>query len=134
MTYQRKTPQTKKLETRLATQDLKRFEQLVVSTGKSRPQLLREAMLEYMDRQEQGVIDERESRLEKRLKAIEDRYASLLVRVGLDVGTTLALLSSRIDPKQRRQLLDNCYKTSVQHFNKKLEGAARDLKQRTKET
>jgi len=52
-----------------------------------------------------------------------------MVRVDLDVGNLVALMSSRVPEKERRELMDNCYRTSVRHFNKKPEGVARDMKQ-----
>ncbi len=126
-------PKTKRLPTiatKLRAVDLSRFETACALSGKTKTELAREAILKYLDELESGQTAARDSQIEKRLKAIEDRYAGLLVRVGLDVGTLVALMSSRIqDPKQRRELMDNCYRTSVKHFNKKLEGVARDMKQ-----
>jgi hypothetical protein len=125
-----KLKRTPTIETRLQAVDNGRFEMACSLSGKTKTELAREAILRYLDELENGQADARDTKIEKRLKAIEDRYAGLLVRVGLDVGTLVALMSSRIqDPKQRRDLMDNCYRTSVKHFNKKLEGVARDMKQ-----
>lgn len=125
-----KTKRTPTIETKLQAADYGRFEMACSLSGKTKTEVAREAILRYLDDLERGQSDARDTKIEKRLKAIEDRYAGLLVRVGLDVGTLVALMSSRIqDPKQRRDLMDNCYRTSVKHFNKKLEGVARDMKQ-----
>jgi hypothetical protein len=113
----------------LQAADHGRFEMACSLTGKTRTEVARTAILRYLDELESGQLATRDGKIEKRLKAMEDRYASLLVRVGLDVGTLVALMSSRIPAKERRELMDNCYKASVQHFNKKLEGVARDMKQ-----
>jgi hypothetical protein len=98
-------------------------------SGRSKTEFAREAILRYLDELERGQVDVRETKIEKRLRLMEERYASLMVRVGLDVGTLVALMSSRVPEKERRELMDNCYRTSVRHFNKKLEGVARDMKQ-----
>jgi histidinol phosphatase-like PHP family hydrolase len=124
-----KVKRTPKIATKLQPADHQRFEIACNLTGKTKTELAREAILRYIDQIERGQTESHDSKIEKRLKAMEDRYASLLVRVGLDVGTLVALMSSRIPAKDRRELMDTCYKVSVQHFNKKLEGTARDMKQ-----
>lgn len=83
----------------------------------------------YLDNHQTDVEDRRELKIERRLKAIENRYASLLVRIGLDTGTIMALLASRIEKGKRTEVMDSCYRISTQHFNKKLEGVAREMKQ-----
>jgi len=118
-----------KIETRLAPETYQRFLALLEERKITAAELGREAILFYLDHHQTTRDDRRESKLERRLKAIEDRYASLLVRVGIDVGTIMALMSSRIDQTKRKEVLDNCYQVSVKHFNKKLEGVAREMKQ-----
>jgi hypothetical protein len=58
----------------------------------------------------------------------------LLVRIGIDTGTIMALLSSRIEKNKRTEVMDSCYRISVQHFNKKLEGVAKEMKQNLSKT
>ena len=129
MVHVPKVKRTPTIATKLQPTDHGRFETACNLTGKTKTELAREAILRYIDQIERGQTETHDTKIEKRLKAIEDRYASLLVRVGLDVGTLVALMSSRIPAKDRRELMDTCYKVSVQHFNKKLEGVARDMKQ-----
>ena len=121
--------QSPKIETRLTATDHKRFLQLAEERKLSMAELSREAVLFYLDNHQTSVEDKRETKVERRLKAIEDRYASLLVRIGLDTGTIMALLSSRIESAKRTEVMDSCYRISVRHFNKKLEGVAKDMKQ-----
>lgn len=117
-----------KIQTRLAPESHRKFMEMVKERRTTVADLGREAILFYMEQHQTQADERRDSRLERRLKTIEDRYASLLVRIGIDTGTIMALLSSRIDPAKRREILDNCYRTSVKHFNQKLEGVAREMK------
>ena len=125
-------PETKRsptVETRMLVQDYERLEFVCKMAGKTKTEFVREAVLRSLDDVERGIHDARETKIEKRLKAIEDRYAGLLVRVGIDVGTLLALMSSRIPAKDRKETMDNCYSVAVKRFNKKIEGALKDMKQ-----
>ncbi len=122
-----------KIETRLTPADHKRFQTLSEERKMTMAELAREIILGYLDGQQTGAEVIRESKIERRMRAIEDRYASLLVRIGIDTGTIMALLSSRIDPSKRKEVLDTCYQVSVRHFNKKLEGVAREMKQELSE-
>jgi hypothetical protein len=123
-----------KIETRLTAGDHKRFLALAEEKKVSMAELSREAILAYLDTHQTETEDRRETKVERRLKAIEDRYASLLVRIGIDTGTIMALLSSRIEKNKRTEVMDSCYRISVQHFNKKLEGVAKEMKQNLSKT
>jgi hypothetical protein len=126
--------QSPKIETRLTATDHKRFLQLAEEKKVSMAELSREAILAYLDNHQTETEDRRETKVERRLKAIEDRYASLLVRIGIDTGTIMALLSSRIESSKRTEVMDSCYRISVRHFNKKLEGVAKEMKQSLSKT
>lgn len=119
-----------KIETRLTAADHKRFRDLASERNLSMAELSREAILAYLDGHQTAQEDRRETKVERRLKAIEDRYASLLVRIGIDTGTIMALLSSRIESTKRTEVMDSCYRISVRHFSKKLDGVAGELKQK----
>ena len=120
---------TKCLRTRLCRADLERFETLVKARNVTSTELAREALIFYLDNHPAGAHDLQESKIERRLKAIEDRYASLLVRIGIDVSTMTALMSSRIEASKRKETMDTAYRVATKHFNKKLEGVARELKE-----
>jgi hypothetical protein len=118
----------RKIETRLAPMDHRKFQELCEDRNMTMSELAREIILEYMEGHATRAEEYRESRIDRRLTSIENRYAALLVRIGIDTGTIMALLSSRIDPSKRKEVLDTCYQVSVRHFNKKLEGVAREMK------
>lgn len=133
----RKTKQTTILETRLAQADRMRFEILVKSTGKTRTELVRQAVLEFMDRQEGQELTARDTAtLQAALRPImealdrhHERQASLLVRFGIDVGMMLAILSGRLPKGERKQIMDNAYKFSADRFSKRLNTVALEIKE-----
>jgi hypothetical protein len=122
-----------KIQTRLAPEDRRRFQDLCDERNITMSEFAREIILGYLDGHRTQAEEHRESKIERRLKTIEDRYASLLVRIGIDTGTMMALLSSRIDPSKRKEILDTCYQVSVRHFHKKLEGVSKEMKQQLSE-
>jgi hypothetical protein len=119
---------TKLLTTRLCRADLERFEALVKARNIKATELAREALVFYLDNHPGGAQALQENKIERRLKSIEDRYASLLVRIGIDVATMAALMSSRIAAGQRKETMEVAYRVATKHFNKKLEGVAQELK------
>lgn len=117
-----------KIDTRLAPVDYRRFKALSDELHVSGAELARAAILRYMDSKQTRDEEQRDSKLEHRLKKIEDRYAGLIVRIGVDVGTMMALLSSQIEPAKRRQIMDSAYRASVERFRRKLVGVEGEFK------
>ena len=60
--------QTPLIATRLATADLLRFEQICRLEGKTRSDIARKALLEFLDRYEHGAEGQVKDRLAERLK------------------------------------------------------------------
>lgn len=86
-----KTKQLPEVRTRLRADDLARFNSICRSEGKTQAQVVRQALLFYLDSVEVGQTDNRESKLEKRMKAMEDRLAGLHMKT----ATELALIQMR---------------------------------------
>lgn len=74
------------IRTRLRTEDLKRFDQICRIEGKTQAEIARRALLFYLDAYEREEVDSRESKLEARLRKMEDRLASMIMRTTIDVG------------------------------------------------
>ncbi len=126
------TPQTSKLETRLNREDRARFEELVKVRGCTRTELVREAILEYLDRKE---IETDERKLARRdrlivdsLKSIENRFAGLLVRLGVDLESLYALLWATTPKDTREQLFEQCYQQGQKRFRRKLHDLELEMK------
>ena len=120
---------TTRLETRLSQADRERFIALAQARGVTLTELLREAARFYLDHHNDPAQAKKNNNIERRLKAIETRYASILVRVELDMAHIEAIMSSRIEAGKRRETMEVASRVAVKHFNKKLEGVAGELKQ-----
>jgi hypothetical protein len=72
--------------TRLEQKTLTKVSQLASEKKISQAQLIRDAVLEYLEKQEQAAEDIQESKLDARLKKLEDRLAAMLMRNSIDVG------------------------------------------------
>lgn len=79
------------VRTRLRVADMERFEKICELEGKTQTEVAREAMLYYIEHFEAEKLDRRESKLEKRMKAMEDRLAGLHMKT----ATELALIQMR---------------------------------------
>jgi hypothetical protein len=124
---------TPTIATKLHPADHIKFEQFSRLEGKTKTELARDAILHYMRSRETDLTDERDSLLEKRLKKMEDRIASLLVKVGLDTATLYALFWTRSERETRRELFQDCYAMAVKRMKKRLGEQGEQLKQSFKE-
>jgi len=121
------------IEFRLLAESHERFDSLCQVKGKKRSELAREAVGWYLDNQDKLAADSRETLLEKRMKRMEDRLASLMARTAIDVGTILCLMYRTIDQnmsdKERDETFLWAYNTAVGRLKKKLEGQAADVQE-----
>lgn len=74
------------IRTRLRTEDLKRFDQICRSEGKTQAEIARRALLFYLAAYEKDDLDRRESKLDARLRKMEDRLAAMIMRPTIDIG------------------------------------------------
>jgi hypothetical protein len=128
-----KTKQTPKIETRLSIESYRRFDELSRARGKTRTEVAREALLLFLDHEDKLREDSRESVLEKRMRKMEDRMASLMVRTAIDVGMVFNLMYRNMDPENRADAIAWAYNGAVERLKKKLEGQAAELKDIVKE-
>lgn len=74
------------VRTRVRTEDMRRLEQICQSEKKSQAEVVRRALLFYLDAYEAEQTDRRESKLEARLRKMEDRLAAIGMRSNIDIG------------------------------------------------
>jgi len=86
-----------------------------------------------MDQCDQQVLDYQESKVERRLKRLEDRLAGLLARLGMDIGIVYNFLWHQSDPETRRALFDKCYKDARTRLAGKLDVIEDDFKELVRE-
>ena len=123
------TRQTNPIRTRLRAKDHARLDEICKLEGNTQAEVVRKAILEMLDRQEQGIAAEIKDGLAERLKKMEDRLASLLARNAIDLGTIYQVLWIRSDPEKREALWQTARKYSVQRLGKKLDGAELEIKE-----
>lgn len=125
---------TSTIETRLTKADLERFRRKAREQGKTHAQLLRDITLAYLDRSESATEEEKESaRLAERdklivdgMKAIENRFATLMVRLGIDLESMYVLLWDLVAKNPERQkMFDRAYDVGSDRFRRKLKGLER---------
>ena len=114
--------------TRLAMKDQSRLDEICKLEGKTQTEIVRRAVLEMLDRQEQGMAAEIKDKLAERLKKMEDRLAGLMARTALDVGTVYQVMWIRSDLEQREKLWNTARKYSAERVSKKLKDEEKGVK------
>jgi len=124
--------QTTKLETRLNQEDRARFEELVKRRGITRTELVREALIFYLDNheseEEAAKLAKRDKVIADSLKSIENRFASLIVRLGIDLESLYALLWASSPKENREELFEKCYRVGQERFRRKLSNLEQEFK------
>lgn len=124
----RRTPT---IATKLAAHDHIKFDQLCRVEGKTKTEVAREAICYYMNARELEIRDEQQSALEKRLLKMENRLATLLVKLGVGIFAMEHLFWSRIDSEERGNLFSECYVSGVKKMHSKLRPEEDDLRANT---
>lgn len=122
----RRTPT---IATKLVASDHIRFEQFCRMEGRTKTEIARKAILEYMERKEKGIADERESKLEARMRKMEDRLAGILVKLGIGIFKMDHLFWMRSDKEIRRELFKECYVAGVRRMRERLSKQEEDLRE-----
>jgi len=122
-----------KVETRLASADIKRLDELAKEVGTSRSDLARQALLWYLANQEKLTLDSREAEVAKAIrdaanlivKAINkgvDRICKMLARLGIAVGTMYELHWMAMPPgEEGEQLFEEARSKAKQQQRRLLE-------------
>jgi hypothetical protein len=90
---------------------------------KTRPEVTRDAMLWYLDNREKLAEDMRQSKLEKRIKHMEDRLASLLSKANLDLGTLVQIMFNKMGgtEAEKTEAFKKARRQSVKRLRTKLQ-------------
>ncbi len=117
------------ITTRLSILDQARFNEMCQLNGKSGAELARKAILEMLDRQEQGMAAEIKDQLAIRLKKMEDRLAALLARNNQDIGTIYQVLWIRSDKEKRDSLWATARSYAAKRASQRLSGSDLEIKE-----
>ncbi len=113
----------------LNPEDVQRLNKMAFAKGKAPSALVREAVLLFLDGQETEVIDAREALVEKRLKKMEDRLASLMARTAIDAGMIFQILQANMNPETKSEDLMWAHKLAVERLKSKLTGQNASVKE-----
>lgn len=85
-----------KLETKLRREDFKRVDDLAKQEGKTKSEVVRDAVLWYLDHQEQIKNEPRDSVIAESIDAMANRVCAMLARQGRQIGTVFELTYSNM--------------------------------------
>lgn len=118
--------QTPLVATRVAAADYLRLEQVCRAEGKTRTDILRQALLEFLDRYDQGPQETGRDRLAEVLEKMEEqrrkdveRLAKLMVRTLMDVGTMHQVFYKRAPAEERKQLWESAEASAAERLKRK---------------
>jgi hypothetical protein len=121
--------QTNPIRTRLAVEDRLKFEQICRAEKTSEADLARRALLEFIDKYDQGVEESARDRLADTLeKLIEqqkkdtERECKMLARVMMDVGIVNQVLYKRAPKDDRDALWSESQQAAAQRLRHKRKG------------
>jgi hypothetical protein len=115
------------LTTRLAEPDLIRFRELTLSQKKSYSEVVRDALLFYMDHYDQAKRDELEGVYAQQLKASTNRICGLMAKTGIEVHAIIEFLR-RMDGGP--ELVQECLALASKRLDKGLEMQAEKVKEK----
>ncbi|OYV48381.1 MAG: hypothetical protein B7X10_03150, partial [Burkholderiales bacterium 21-58-4] len=122
------------VSTALLPEEVMKVKEIAQAKKVTISELFRDGMQWYLANQDKLIADNRESVLEKRLKKMEDRMASLMARTAIDVGLVFHLMYLNMNKETRDADIAWAYNSAVGRLKKKLEGQAADVKESMKES
>lgn len=122
-----------RIQTRLSLEEHLRFQKAMVKHNLTIGQLTRDAIAFYLDKLDQGALDEKERILERRIKKMEDRLSGLVARANIDVGVILTLMYARMKRETRDEELKMARNKSAQRLNKNIELLEQEAQQRERD-
>lgn len=121
---------------KVTQEDFDRIKEFSVRSGRPLADIYRSAVLEYIEREQQVEDDayfvarmkERDKLIVDGLKSVENRFATLLVRIGIDLESLYALAwSLTAEQPDREEMFEKCYQVGVKRFRRKMKGFEKDM-------
>jgi len=121
-----------KIESRLASEDFKRLEAMAHAEGVSMSQVVRDAVLHYLDNREAIAARPRESEVARAINEMTNRICGMLARQGATVGTLYELAWMSLPNEEARQAFNSAVNTAKQKMRNKLDKDERELAEKVK--
>jgi predicted transcriptional regulator len=117
-----------KLETKLAREDFRRVDELAKSEGKTKSEVLREAVLWYLANQEQIKNEPRETAIALEIKGMTNRICAMLARQGRQIGTVYELTYNNMSrTKEGKGAFETAANTAKQKMARSVQADERDV-------
>jgi predicted DNA-binding protein len=120
------------VETKLAQADSNRVGELARAEGKTKSEVVREAVLWYLDHKEELANRDREAQIAKEIRAMTDRVCGMLARQGAALGTLYELTWMSLPNEDARNQFSAAVTTAKQKMRNRLEKDERDLAEQLK--
>ena len=117
---------------RLTKEDHEKLMEFVKVDGRTQADVLREAVITYVHgyntAQQDARLKERDELIVNALKQIENRFALLLVRLGIDIEALYALgWSLTAEQPDQEEMFQKCTQVAYTRFHRKTKGLERQL-------
>ena len=123
-----------KLETKLRREDFKRVDDLAKLEGKTKSEVVREAVLWYLDNHEQIKNEPRDTVIAESIDAMANRVCAMLARQGRQIGTVFELTYSNMSrTPEGKASFEAAATTANQKMAKAVQKNERDLVEAMKE-
>ena len=120
------------VETKLAQADSNRVTELARAEGKTKSEVVREAVLWYLEHKEELANRDRETQIAREIKAMTDRVCGMLARQGAALGTLYELTWMSLPNEDAKEQFRAAVTTAKQKMRNRLEKDERDLAEQLK--
>jgi len=111
-----------RVETRLAKADFQRLDKLANLEGVSKSQVVRDAVLHYLDLQDEERAKPREAEIARAINEMTNRVCGMLARQGAIVGTLYELTWMNLpDNEEARKTFHSAVNKAKQKMRKRLD-------------
>lgn len=111
-----------RVETRLAKADFQRLDELANLEGVSKSQVVRDAVLHYLDLQDEERAKPREAEIARAINEMTNRVCGMLARQGAIVGTLYELTWMNLpDNEEARKTFHSAVNKAKQKMRKRLD-------------
>ncbi len=128
MTENKKREFKPKVETKLRKEDFRRVDDLAKQENKTKSEVVRDAVLWYLDNQEQIKNEPRETAIAISIKEMTNRVCAMLARQGRQIGTVFELTHANMSrTAEGKASFEAAANTAKQKMARQVEKDERDL-------
>ena len=133
MAAKKKRVYNPRVETRLAKEDFQRLDELAKLEGVSKSQVVRDAVLHFLDQQDEQRAKPREAEIAKAINEMTNRVCGMLARQGAVVGTLYELTWLNLpDNEEARKAFHTAVTKAKQQMRKRLDEDEKRLAEKMK--